>query len=447
MDPLEHRLREGLRGDRWGLSPDVDVLDRVHAGAARRRKRRKAVMAAGAVTAVIAAFGGIGYVATGGGPTIMVADGASSGAGAPAEKSAPDATDMDSDDRGAESAPGRDGDSDRRREERADQSPGSEPEQPNVLSEIAPVPGDFSPVSITATGPETYWLLGTTDGDRAALAATQDGGSTFISLASPPSAVARGDNEVSASTVSDVRFAGDGRTGWAYGGALWVTRDAGRTWEQDRSVPGLVKRLEVGGGSAYALVDNGSGWTLWRALLGEGTWQQLGVEAQAPEDLAVTGQLVAVTDKDADGTSVWASTDDGTTFETHPTPCHQDLDAGRLSATIGSLWLRCATGTGTTLHVSTDSGASWTDVPAGEPAAPATASALGARDAGRAIVAVPGEARNIGTDDTSTTPVPGLGRPAFAGFTTEEIGYILDLEGHLFRTDDGGARWSPVSIR
>jgi photosystem II stability/assembly factor-like uncharacterized protein len=447
MDPLEHRLREGLRGDRWGLSPDADFLDRIHAGATRRRKRRRTVMAAGAATAVIAAVGGIGYVATGGGPTIMVADQAGSAAGGRAEEPAPGAVKLKSDDdRAAESAPGQDGDAERTTGDATDQAPAAKPERPNVLAG-APVPADFSPVSLTAAGPDTYWLLGATDGDRATLATTRDGGATFQSQDGPPSAVARGDNEVSASTVSDVRFAGHGRTGWAYGGALWVTTDAGLTWKQDRSIPGLVKRLEIGGGSAYALVDNGSTWTLWRTLLGEDSWQQLGVEAQAPEDLAVTSQLVAVTDKNADGTSVWVSTDDGTTFATYPTPCHQDLDAGRMSATVDSLWLRCATGTGTTLHVSTDAGASWSDVASGVPAAPATASALGARGAGEAVVAVPGEARRVGTDDPTTTPVPGLGKPAFAGFTTEEVGYILDLEGHLFRTDDGGASWTQVSLR
>ncbi|MGH3489012.1 MAG: WD40/YVTN/BNR-like repeat-containing protein, partial [Actinopolymorphaceae bacterium] len=133
--------------------------------------------------------------------------------------------------------------------------------------------------------------------------------------------------------------------------------------------------------------------------------------------------------------------------ETFPTPCHQDLDAGRLSATIDSLWLRCATGTAATVYVSTDAGASWSDVPTGEPAVPSSGSAVGARDASRAVVAARGEARSIGADGTTKARVPGLGSPSFAGFTTDQVGYILDLQGRLFRTDDGGASWSHVSIR
>ena len=210
---------------------------------------------------------------------------------------------------------------------------------------------------------------------------------------------------------------------------------------------GLVERLETAGGATYALARDGDAWTLWRTPVDHEAWRQVDIALTDPDGLAVTSDLVAVADRTEDRTDVWVSTDGGTAFDQRTTPCEPSLDAGRLSATTGSLWLTCPTGTAASVHVSTDAGASWTKVPSGVPALSATATELGARSASRAVAAVPGEALTLTSGGTTRTPVPGLGNPAFAGFTSDRVGYILDLEGHLFRTVDGGAAWTRVTVR
>jgi hypothetical protein len=217
-------------------------------------------------------------------------------------------------------------------------------------------------------------------------------------------------------------------------------------------VPGLVERLEVGADAAYAVVRDGDRPALWRTPVDEDAWRRLPLPAldSAVVDvggLAAVGDTVALTVRSDVETFALVSTDAGATFAARPTPCAADLDAGEVSAVRGALWLACPTGTALTVHVSTDAGVSWSALPTTRPALSDTAAELGARSRGEAVVAVPGEAVAVGRAGTSTTKVPGLGDPAFAGFTTERVGYILDLSGGLFRTTDGGTSWRLVEVR
>ncbi len=451
MDPLEHRLREGLRDDRWRLPPDPDVLDRVHAGVERRRRRRAVVATAGAAVVLVAAgIGGLGYVMNGFGASQTFSSAGGAEGDAPKEAAQDSGKTLETPT--PESAPrvGSGAGETERGPSKPQGHKASGPQAPLRVAELPKIPPTFSTISLTAASANTFWVLGSSgsgESATASVAMTDDGGGTFGKVATLDATAVRGDNETGPDTVRDLRFAGDGRNGWAYGGGLWATHDAGRSWTRVPTLPGQVDLLEAGGSAAYALARDGDTWTLWRTPVESDAWQRLDVTPSDPQGLAVTSRLVALTDKAPDSTVVSVSTDGGATFSQHPTPCERDLEPGRLSATSDALWLTCATGTAATVSVSTDSGTTWAKVPSGEPAISATDSALGARSASKAVVASRGEALVLGRDSSTTTPVPGLAEPAYAGFTTDRVGYILDLEGQLFRTTDGGAAWAKVAVR
>jgi hypothetical protein len=444
VDPLEHRLREGLRDDGWRVQVAPDALQRVHAGATRRRQRRATIRNVAAAAVLVAGgAGGIGYAVNTDSPITTAfrsgADSAAQGGGSVEEDSALSSDQAREQGDTSKAAP----------QEDASPPPERTDAQPGTLV-AGPVPAGFSPVSMTATSPDAYWLLGNgeTAGQGAAVVATMDGGSTFTHAGGFDATVVHGTNDVTASTVRGLRFATGGRDGWAYGGGLWSTHDAGTTFTRVTTGPasGLVERLETAGGATYALARDGAAWSLWQTPAGGDAWQPLDADLHQPGALAVTSDLVAVTDH-ADGeTYALVSTDGGTTFTRRPTPCSADLGAGDLSATLDGLWLTCATGTSATVHVSTDDAATWTKVPTDSPAISATASEVGARGGAQAIVATPGKALLVGPGGATSTPVPGLAAPTFAGFTTSKVGYILDVEGQLFRSTDGGSTWALVRV-
>ncbi|MFD2079951.1 hypothetical protein SAMN05421678_105220 [Actinopolymorpha cephalotaxi] len=449
MDPLEGRLREALRDDAWRLPADSDLLARVRVNAAaRRRRHRTAAVTAVAVFLLVAGMGGVGYIFRQ--PVLTVAGKSASTTVERARGTAPDPT---QDDTAGVPAPTRRPSSTRAPSPTAaSRTPSPTPPGKSATPDVAVgvVPAKFSPVSLTAASDQNFWVLGESAAGpgRATVVVTRDGGERFTALPEFAAPVVRATNKVTADTVHDVRFAADTKDGWAYGGALWSTHDGGQGWQQVRTVPGLVQQLETANGTAYALVRDGSTWTLWRSPRGEDTWSRAGVELHSPASLAVTSQVVAVTDRSGNDAYVLTSADGGDTFDQHPTPCKADLDAGRLSATTDSMWLTCPTGTAAEVHVSRDEGASWTAVSSGTPAISGTAAALGARSGRQAVVAVPGKALVVSeSGQPAQAKVEGLGTPTYAGFTSDRVGYILDVDGGLFRTADGGGTWQPVTVR
>ncbi|GAA2756702.1 sialidase family protein [Actinopolymorpha rutila] len=453
MDPLEGRLREALRDDAWRLPADTALLDRVRvSAAARRRRHRTAAVTAVAVFLLVAGMGGVGYIFRGPGQTTVAGKSEST---TTLERAREDAASPTHDDTAGAPASTRRPNSTRTPRPTTDAHtapPSPTPPGKSATPDVAAgaVPAKFSPVSLTAANDQNFWVLGESAAGpgRATVVVTSDGGARFTALPTFAAPVVHATNKVTAGTVHDLRFAADAKDGWAYGGALWSTHDGGRGWRQVRSVPGLVEQLETANGTTYALVRDGSTWTLWRSPSGEDTWSRVGVDLHTPASLAVTSKVVAVTDRSGNAAFVLTSADDGKTFEQHPTPCNADLSGGRLSATADSMWLTCPTGTAAQVHVSRDGGASWSAVSSGTPAISGTATALGARSAQQAVVAVPGKALLVsGSDQPAQTKVEGLGTPTYAGFTSDQVGYILDVDGGLFRTVDGGGTWQPVQVR
>lgn len=436
-DPLEERVRRALHDDRWQLPGDDTMLERVYAGAARRRRRRQVGVGLAAAALVVSGAGVVGYVV---GPlgqdTITTASRDTAH-----ESEAPGRARGGSETRTT-------AESEAEPKARSEANPGDMRAKERLRSQVpglAAVPEDFETASFTATAASRFWLLGSTGGG-AGVAVTTDGGQTFGLVGRIDARVAD-DQTTDQDTVHDLRFADD-RNGWAYGGALYSTHDGGRSWARVTAIPGEVDRLEAGGGYAYALVRSGDDWSLWRTAAGDDAWTRLDARLTEPSDLAITESAVVVTQR-AEGVTTSVSGPLGeNTFEVWTTPCVPSLSGGTLSAGGGSLWLKCPTGTAAEFYYSIDDGRSWefADVPGSVP--PNIASVVAARTADEAVVALPGEirtaARGSGSDDPEM--VDELGEPVYAGFTTPDVGYVLDRSGRLFRTTDGGDTWNLVPV-
>jgi photosystem II stability/assembly factor-like uncharacterized protein len=440
-DPLEDRMRRGLQTDGWKLPSDEGMLDRVHAGARRRRRRQQTGMALAAIAVVAGGVGGAGYVTSylngDQSTTASQQDSGTATTTAPAESklmASPGSSEKSTEERTATPE--------------STVPPANETSKPqnddksNV--KLKPVPTDFRPASLTATARDKFWVLGAA-GDNASVALTDNGGKTFGQVGAFDARVAN-DQTTDATTVHDVRFADDNH-GWAYGNALWSTNDGGRNWDRTKSIPGEVERLEAENGRAYALAKSGDAWSVWGTRADSNDWQELKVAVSNPSDLAATDNTIAIADRTTDETYTMVSEDAGQTFDKRPTPCAPDLSGGDLSASDGSLWLQCPTGTGSEVLRSDDAGRKWEPVDTGGDAVPNNASAVGARGKNGAVVAMPGEVRKVNGDESATVPVEGLDTPTYSGFTTPDVGYIIDLQGNLFRTTDAGSNWNQVSVK
>jgi len=454
-DDLERRLRDVLHSRQLSINPDADVLERIHAGAARRQRRHRAAVSGGAALAVIAvAATGIALRPTHHGS--VVADRGSSSpqatlnSTASASASSPSLT-LGTAQKSQTVAP-------------------SVATAPTIPAGGAP-PAGFVPMSVTATtaNGNTFWVLGhapCASGTCTALAKTTDGGKTFSEVGAPPSALvpdAPGTNDVfGAGTISDVRFV-DANNGWAYGGGMWQTTDGGAHWAAV-PMPGSVEQLAVASGRAWAIVFTGAPsatsatYEVYSATYPGGSWAKAdsaGTFGPGEPMLAVQGDAAAVlgTDAATGAQRPVAASGGSTTFTPLLTslPCTGGAGSS-LSATTGALWLACTSANGSTpgAFFSPDFGQSW------QPAASklsGTSVAVGAIDAKSAIVAAGGKLVRVGSDGSSGNvaqpSVPASTVWSFVGFTNAKDGFaipILNNSRQLWRTTDGGSHWSVVKF-
>ena len=120
-----------------------------------------------------------------------------------------------------------------------------------------PVPANFAPSSVTFVSTSIGWVIGQagTPGSCAnkdpyictSIARTDDAGKTWGGDPAPNTGAPS-----NATGVSGIRFL-DGVNGWAFGPELWVTHDAGQTWQQENTDGARVTDLETVGDRAYAL--------------------------------------------------------------------------------------------------------------------------------------------------------------------------------------------------
>lgn len=319
-------------------------------------------------------------------------------------------------------------------------------------------------LSLSATGTNAQYILrdvagrGCPSAGCAVVSVTQNAGRTWRQLPRLPAAGSWLPNH--RGTVDSVRFAGDGRDGWAYGGALLSTHDYGRTWNRvSLPVPGLVTRLEAWGSGVYAAAYDPVTDTalLLRSPAGAERWSvaRLGMNVRRIDDIAVSQQVVAVlagrsalpghdmllTSRDG---RTWSASKPCTSRST-PSAGTQKAAPTSLSTTATSLWAVCASGQRAYVVVSVDGGASWRRLPD-----QFTADArVAARDATTAVVTDPTRpgVTMVGVGGTSQHITgPLLANVSPIGFTNPRTGYLQTGAGGVLRTRDGGATWAPYPL-
>jgi hypothetical protein len=427
MDRLEHELRDVLTSERRALGTDLVSLDAVYAGAARRRRRR---------TAVIAAVGA--FVLAGAAIPLSITLLDNDQPRLPIQTTASDGPTAQTPLRTPATSP----------------SPPKPSATSSAVKRVGPAWDGGRVMSMTATSTQTIVVLGAL-GDTGAckppncvrLAQSRDGGRTFSALSIPDDALAGGTGGQLRRSATNVRFGSVG-DGWLYGDGLWATHDGGLSWHAI-SMSGGVSSLAAAHGVVWALVsaNGGNEQKLWRSPVGSDSWTQVtDVTVPATGDVAVFGSRVIVLG--AGPTSkVWVSKD-GTTFAAHPSPCTSAM-AAQLSAS-GSLWAKCQTGTAAYVVTSAD-GVHWSQVKASQDGGSAPNSlTLGARGPNDAILALDAiqpivDLHADGTQRAVSRP-PAVGATIdYIGFTTARVGYAIDGT-NLWRTDDGGDRWSRLEI-
>jgi len=347
-----------------------------------------------------------------------------------------------------------------------------------------PVPPGFDPVSFTAVSDQEFWLLG--DAPCAnpvctSIVRTTDGGASFVGLPAPTSPLGTGNGNSAAGSVNNLRFANP-LDGYAYGtgpgGAFWDTHDGGEHWSEPGFLAGRqLLGFTTAGGYAFALAGactggNCSNMVLERSPVGSDSWSPLPVPVPAG-----ASSLVSMT---AHGPDLWftvttsqsqpnqllvVSTSSGASFTTYKSPCYSGLGGELAASSAQVVWAVCPTGMLAELWRTTDGGATWQqDSSVGElPNSAVLAPASGAR---AVVVPNPEGDLLLTTDAGATWTDVHVGAPgyswAWAGFTDATTGSAL-LVGtsppgwpwphgpapeQLWRTADGGATWSgPVHIR
>jgi hypothetical protein len=454
-DDLERRLRGALTRPRPGDAVDTDdFLSRVHHGAKVRRVKRGVSVAAVSVLAVTG--GGLAINATdllGGSETPVAGQHTtpSSGPGTGSTAKDPVTTTPSQSKQSQETLIG-------------PESVTISPNGPIAASEV-------HAVSLSATGTDHQWVLAKTPGDDcgrpecATLFATADHGANWSDVGQLPAPPATVDTAVP-ETVSQLRFTKrtDGSEiydGWAFGGALWSTHDSGRSWSAAGAPAGNVTQLESWGDYVYAGVSSPVAGDdtaiLYRSPTTEDSWTPVEVSPKgidgltSVQSLAASKDVVALIDSGGLHSPVYVSTD-GETWQ-REYPCPKGTEASDLSTAsdaskaVGSLWLTCR-GPSQSVILLTDTTnlGTWSTVP--DDSFPPTVS-VAAQSPTLAFVAgdgVPGIQRVSTTEPATTVAAPGVGPPILFGFTNVAYGYLLDAEGNIVSTTNGGGQWLPYTV-
>src|SRR5579859_3347242 len=124
---------------------------------------------------------------------------------------------------------------------------------------VAPAGGPLTVLSTSFVSASAGWLLATPCADQVqtcrtiVMRKTVDGGRTWYAVQAPdapPADMFQGSPPANA--VGTVLFT-SARAGWAFGPALWQTRDGGLTWRKMRGPGGPVLDLGMAGDRVFAV--------------------------------------------------------------------------------------------------------------------------------------------------------------------------------------------------
>jgi photosystem II stability/assembly factor-like uncharacterized protein len=433
---LERDLRRVLSDPGYRLPDRLVPLERVHAGAVRRRRRHQAVTATLAAVAVVGLGIGVarpwvtgdsdhrGTSATSNGPTSSVASpsptASSPSPSVASSSSLPNSSSLRS------SAIARDI---------------TAAEAHAILAHVGPV------TSVTALDDNHWWVS-----NNASLLATGNDGASFSVVSSD------GDPGFCDCYYAAVRFV-DRTHGTAMeaNSSLETTSDAGKTWEPAARSYASFFALEAGGGkTTWALQLNADSRVhLWRQV-DTGSWADVSTLPDSPTTGAQNVQLTVQQDR---AVVVWrgAKSINAASFDPSGTiagptvvpGCSVTLGLGSLSAGRNAVWLICPTATGETTVRSQDLGASWKPVAIPGQTGHGQQGVVGAIDATHAVVSTQSGLRVVDTAGTTTAGhVPAGVNPyrfTYIGFTNPTHGFALTDKGQLLRSTDGGLTWKVVT--
>ncbi len=262
------------------------------------------------------------------------------------------------------------------------------------------IPSRFQPGELTATGDLDWWVLGTArcrTGRCLAIVRTDNGGHSFQALGTPPSSTAQ---QV---TVSQLRFAANGRDGYAFASQLWTTHDGGHSWRQ--APIGFTQEVVVAGSWVYTSVWDGARQQLMRSPLDRDRWRVLPVPGRLSGfGLWAQGSVVILQTQ----TRTLISSDQGVHYRAArglPTDMNCQFETTLPSPAFWALCFRAAADPGGELLRSSDGGLNWARVP--------------------------------------YTGVPDGPIQAFAAASGRVA--VIAAYQHMYRTAGGGARWSQVA--
>ncbi len=430
-DPFEDELRRALhaevdRSERPGAANTVDFLERLHRRVARRRARRRV----GVFFATASMIAAITLVVPLVSPTPQFDD-ASDVPRVGSEPSRTDSPQTLSEARELRPHPP---------SEAADTEPSSAPAARSRLPGTPVGAKDVHVDSVSGSSSAEYWLSAsaTCAGSTCNVLGHADE-STSVSYTRLP-----GDPRRPATTV---RFSGDGQNGWATDGrAVFRTVDGGTEWSRLQQPAAIqVESLEAWGDQVWVVGSRGPR----PVVLNESDPGQL-QELDTPVTLSREPKLAVALGENAFGVSLegvepdFAYTHDGgARWNLSQIGC----DPVDISAIADAVWAFCDESTPTLVR-STDQGRTWEapqpvvelGVSAGEPAT------IAAVSDDTAFVTAGSQGWVVESSIATTATGLGDGPYVYAGFTTESVGYVVDEDGSLCRTEDGGLNWSPVDL-
>gem|GEM_PF-2282128 len=348
------------------------------------------------------------------------------------------------------------------------------------------VPAGFDPVSFTAISASEYWLLGDAlckNPVCTSIVRTTDSGANFVGLPAPVAPLAT-TSEVAptAGGINTLLFA-DALNGYAFSsgpnGAFFDTHDGGEQWAQPGFLAGR-ELLAFGTGAGYALAlagtcPNGScsSLVLERSPVGSDDWAGLAVPVPAGADqvatMAVHGSdlwFSVTTAATQSNQLLVASSNSGTTFAIHQSPCFAGLGGAIEASSPTVLWAVCPTGMLAEAFRSTDGGAHW--IPLSSAGEMDNSAQLAPASGTTAVLDQASQGPVLRTDDSGATwhtvypSANGAWNWNWTGFTDVNTGSALRSEANapanwpwpngpspeqLWRSTDGGTTWTgPVSF-
>ncbi len=339
----------------------------------------------------------------------------------------------------------------------------------------------LSVLSVSFVSASAGWLLATPCADQVqtcravVLMRTVDGGRTWSAIPAPDAPPADQYQGIPpANAVGTILFA-DARAGWAFGPALWQTRDGGVRW-QKMSVPGgPVQDLAAVGNRVVAVtgrcgVDHPRcSFGVYSAVAGSDDWRAIPGAAGtgvASVRLVVSGAVGYVLAVPADlgrPRLIAGPLDGAARWRPLADPC-RFAGSGALAASPGGwLFLGCGGEPGAgnqlkTAWLSRDGGRTWLQVappPFGGYLGGASMSQGGtiflsgsrmdiyvSRDRGRSWQQSPSLANAAGVANAGF-PLDGLTITDTQGVAYQEGVY----QQQIWLTSDGGRHWTPVTIR